>query len=87
MNGILGMIALTLDSEMNQDQKVCLEMAHSSATALLGLINNILDFSKIEAGKIELDPLQFELPEFLEEMATRNPRAHERKRALAGRRR
>jgi signal transduction histidine kinase/CheY-like chemotaxis protein/ligand-binding sensor domain-containing protein len=69
MNGVLGMIALTLDSELNQDQRQCLEMAHSSATALLGLINNILDFSKIEAGKIELDPIQFELPEFLDDMA------------------
>jgi signal transduction histidine kinase/CheY-like chemotaxis protein/ligand-binding sensor domain-containing protein len=67
MNGVMGMIALTLDSELNQDQKLCLEMAHSSATALLGLINNILDFSKIEAGKIELDPLEFDLREFLEE--------------------
>ncbi|HTX38380.1 MAG TPA: two-component regulator propeller domain-containing protein [Bryobacteraceae bacterium] len=68
MNGVLGMIALTLDSELNQDQKLYLEMAHSSATALLGLIDNILDFSKIEAGKIELDSLEFSLPEFLEEM-------------------
>ena len=69
MNGVMGMIALTLDSELNQDQKLCLEMAHSSASALLGLINNILDFSKIEAGKIELDPIEFELPDFLEEVA------------------
>ena len=67
MNGVLGMIGLTLESELSQDQQQYLEMAHSSATALLGLLNNILDFSKIEAGKIELDRLEFPLPEFLEE--------------------
>jgi len=83
MNGVLGMIALTLDSELNQDQKLCLEMAHSSATALLGLINNILDFSKIEAGKIALDPLEFDLHEFLEEIARMHSiQAHQKKLEL-----
>ena len=79
MNGVLGMIGLTLDSELSQDQKLYLEMAHSSATALLGLINNILDFSKIEAGKIELERMEFPLAEFLRDARIHAVHAYRKK--------
>ena len=59
MNGIIGMTNLTLETELNGDQREYLGMVESSAQALLSLINNILDFSKIEAGKLELDCIDF----------------------------
>ncbi len=61
MNAILGMTELVLDSSLSESQRQSLKTVHSSASSLLGTINDVLDFSKIEAGKLELDPTAFSL--------------------------
>jgi len=65
LNGILGMVALTLDTTLDADQRDCLETAKASGEGLLTLINDILDFSKIEAGKLDLENVTFSLRETL----------------------
>ena len=53
---------LVLDGDLTPEQEAMLKMAHTAATALLGILNGILDFSKIEAGRLELErrPLNIE---------------------------
>jgi signal transduction histidine kinase/ligand-binding sensor domain-containing protein/DNA-binding NarL/FixJ family response regulator len=65
MNGILGMQTLALATELSPEQREYIETAHSSAEALLGLLNDVLDFSKIEAGRLELDPVDFSLSDMI----------------------
>ncbi|MDZ4370006.1 MAG: ATP-binding protein [Phenylobacterium sp.] len=42
---------------------------HTSADALLAVVNDVLDFSKLEADQVQLDPHPLELREFVEEVA------------------
>jgi PAS domain S-box-containing protein len=63
MTGVLGMIDLTLSSELNATQREYLVTARLSADSLLALLNDILDLSKIEAGRLDLSPKAFWLRE------------------------
>lgn len=62
MNTIMGMIDLTLDTSLSQEQKDNLSVAKDAADNLLGLLNDILDLSRVEAGKITLENIEFDLP-------------------------
>jgi PAS domain S-box-containing protein len=83
MNGVLGMLNLALDTPLSEEQHEYLDLARSSADALLHILNDILDFSKIEAGRMDvhleaINPRELtgELVRFLE------PRCREKHLAL-----
>ncbi len=59
LSGILGMLDLTLDTDLTDKQQEYLLMTKESARSLLHVINDILDFSKIEAGKLDIEPEEF----------------------------
>lgn len=69
MNGILGMLNLLTKTDLDSVQEHRVNVAQSSAKALLSLINDILDFSKVEAGKLELEVIEFNLRGVLGEFA------------------
>ncbi len=53
-NGIVGMIELTLLTELNEEQRENLNTAKTCVDSLLNIINDILDFSKMEVGKLSI---------------------------------
>ncbi|OQW90534.1 MAG: hypothetical protein BWK79_19635, partial [Beggiatoa sp. IS2] len=66
LNGILGYAQiLQLDSTLTEQQREGILIIRQSGEHLLTLINDILDLSRIEAGKLELYPIEFHLPAFI----------------------
>jgi two-component system, sensor histidine kinase len=61
LNGIMGLVDLLRDTQLEADQRKYLQIIQGSSTALLTVINDILDFSKIEAGKLTLDQKPFSI--------------------------
>ncbi|HEY9755941.1 MAG TPA: response regulator [Oculatellaceae cyanobacterium] len=61
MNAVIGMSDLLSRTQLLDEQRDYATIIHSSADALLDLINDILDYSKIEAGKLDLEIIDFDL--------------------------
>nr|WP_243425641.1 PAS domain S-box protein [Clostridium paridis] len=68
INGIVGMIDLTLQTELDYEQVDNLVTAKSCANSLLNIINDVLDFSKMEAGKLSIYEMDFNVKKLLEEI-------------------
>lgn len=67
LNGILGMINLISDQPLRGETKERIDIMKRSADTLRALVNDILDFSKIEAGKLELELVDFHIPQTVSE--------------------
>ena len=69
LNGMLGMVELLQQTDLDDRQRRYAETVTQSGTALLGLINDVLDLSKIAAGKFELEHSSFNLATMVQETA------------------
>ena len=67
INGILGMLQLTLISDdLTTENRDNLETAKNCADTLLRLINDILDYTKLEAGKYKIRYTEMDIKEVIE---------------------
>ncbi len=67
MNGMFGMIDLSMDEPDASKRKDFLQTAKDSGEQLLVIINDILDIAKIESKNINLEVHEFELTKLLDE--------------------
>ena len=69
MNGVLGMAQVLADTELNEQQRECLDTIQRSGEALLTVINDVLELSRIEAGRLELHRDPFHMHTLVEDIA------------------
>ncbi len=63
MTGVLGMLEITLDGPLEEEQREFIATAHKSAGSLVRILNDILEMTKIEAGMLSLEEEPFVLHE------------------------
>lgn len=68
LNGVLGMLQLLEDSNLNTEQLENVRLARQSGKSLLSIIGDVLDLSKMEAGMFGLSSEPFKVSEMLEKM-------------------
>jgi signal transduction histidine kinase/ActR/RegA family two-component response regulator len=79
MNGILGLTSLVMASDIDSRHRDSLQTIHSSASALLRILDDVLDLAKLEAGKYGLRPAPFRIRRVLSEAVRLfRPRAEEK---------
>lgn len=65
MTGIMGMVRLLLDTKLAPEQNDYAMAIQKSGNTMMTLLNDILDFEKIENGKMELEKIDFDLPQLI----------------------
>ena len=68
INGILGMVSFLNDTDLDNDQKECVEMVQQCSINLLSIINDVLDYSKLDVNKIYLSKDSFNLQECINDI-------------------
>ena len=79
LNAILGLTRLLHQSKLDTEQRRYLQLVDSSATALLGLLNDVLDLSKIEAGKLVFEQIRFDVERWTNDVVAMHVPAAESK--------
>jgi signal transduction histidine kinase/CheY-like chemotaxis protein len=73
MNVIVGLTDLMLEEDgVSGEAKETLKKINTAGITLMGLINDVLDISKIESGRQELNPVQYDVASFLNDIITLN---------------
>ena len=69
LNGIIGMVELALETNLDEDQADILNTVDMEANSLLRIVNDVLDFSKMEAGKLSMEEAPFDLRVMMEDIS------------------
>lgn len=73
MNAIIGVAQIELQkTDLPKEYAAAFEKIYGSGNNLLGIINDILDMSKIETGKLELIPVEYNVPSLINDTVQLN---------------
>ncbi|MCL2002544.1 MAG: ATP-binding protein [Oscillospiraceae bacterium] len=73
MNAILGVAQIQLQrADLPEEYASALQKIYQSGSNLLGIINDILDMSKIESGKMEINPIEYDVPSLINDAVQLN---------------
>lgn len=79
INGMSGMIDLTLKTELTEEQRDNLTAAKQCSEDLLRIINDILDYAKLENGRLRLEDIDLDLHELLTRVSNLHSQTAEHK--------
>ncbi len=79
INGMSGMIDLTLRTPLTDDQRENLTAAKQCSDDLLKIINDILDYAKLENGKMKLENIDIDFHELINRVSTLHAQMAENK--------
>jgi signal transduction histidine kinase/DNA-binding response OmpR family regulator/HPt (histidine-containing phosphotransfer) domain-containing protein len=79
LNGILPILEMLFDTNLNKEQKHFVTTALNSSQVLLSIINDILDFSKIEAGKLDLEFIDVSIKDVVSQVTSLMKNAADRR--------
>ncbi|MDR3201318.1 MAG: hypothetical protein LBT68_07640, partial [Spirochaetales bacterium] len=72
LNAIIGISEILLQKKPDSAISADLERIYNSGSGLLGIINDILDLSKIETGKLDLVPVDYTVPNMINDTVQMN---------------
>jgi len=73
LNAVIGIAQIELEKDKTPDEHTeAFEKIFTSGTGLLGIINDILDMSKIETGKMEIHPVEYDVPSLINDSVMLN---------------
>lgn len=68
MNAIVGMTHLALQTPLSDQQALYISNIEGASQHLMVLMNDLLDYSKVEVGKINLEHIDFNLPQLFKRL-------------------
>ncbi|MCL1815278.1 MAG: ATP-binding protein [Treponema sp.] len=73
LNAVIGLSELTLETaKLSEEAGINLEKIYNAGSTLLSTVNDILDISKIEAGRLELVPVEYDVPSLINDAITQS---------------
>lgn len=84
MSGVMGFADMLLEDDLPNESREKVYRIKDATHALLAIINDILDVSKLEAGKMEIEKIDFLLPQLIDSVVSlfQEKRQDARRKAL-----